>query len=308
MKSNFSGASLAAKPSRWAVCIILLCVALQAKAQQKIIPLWPGTAPGSESWTQKEQTFYSPGFHVSVVRNVVRPTLTVYPPTSPSNGTAIVVCPGGGFHFLSIDNEGTEVARWLSARGVTAFVLKYRLLRTSGTPADLYRQTFDDINNRPKMAALMKTLSPLVLADGQQAIRIVRQQAAQWKIAPHRVGMIGFSAGGFVTADVVLHHDTSSRPDFAAAIYPAIPDHVAVPADAPPMFVVCASDDPLVPPLRNGVLLYSLWKLAGVPAELHVYAQGGHGFGMSKRGLPVDHWIDAFGAWLGAQGLLKPAR
>ncbi|HEX5482943.1 MAG TPA: alpha/beta hydrolase [Terriglobia bacterium] len=307
MKSDLSGSTLALKPSRWAVCLILLSVALAANAQQKVIPLWPGAAPGSENWTQKEQTFYSPRFHARVVRNVTRPTLTLYPPTAPSNGTAIVVCPGGGFHFLSIDNEGTEVARWLSARGVTAFVLKYRLLRTSGTAADLYRQTFDDINNHAKMAALMKTLSPLVLADGQQAIRKVRQQAAQLKIEPHRVGMIGFSAGGFVTADVALQHDSSSRPDFAAAIYPAVPDHIRVPGDAPPMFVVCASDDPLVPPLANGVLLYSLWKLAGVPAELHVYAQGGHGFGMSKRGLPVDHWIDAFGDWLGAQGLLKPA-
>lgn len=307
MKPDASRSRLAVKLSCWAVCAILLISAITANAQQKVIPLWPGAAPGSENWTQQEQTFYSPGFHARVVRNVTRPTLTLYPPTAPSNGTAIVVCPGGGFHFLSIDNEGTEVARWLSARGVTAFLLKYRLLRTRGTPADLYRQTFDDINNRPKMAALMKTLSPLVLADGQQAIRTVRQHAAQWKIVPHRIGIIGFSAGGFVTVDVVLHHDSSSRPDFAAAIYPAIPDRIRVPADAPPMLVVCASDDPLVPPLTNGVLLYSLWKLAGVPAELHVYAQGGHGFGMSKRGLPVDHWIDAFGEWLGAQGLLKPA-
>jgi acetyl esterase/lipase len=309
VKSSFVGPLAAAKVKRYAVLVLagLLSASLAASAQQKVIPLWPEAAPGSENWTQQEQTIYSPQFHTRVVRNVTRPTLTVYPPTAPSNGTAVVVCPGGGFHFLSIDNEGTEVARWLSAHGVTAFVLKYRLLRTSGTPADLFQQTMEDINNRTKMAALMKPYAPLVTADGQQAVRLVRQQARQWKISPNRIGIIGFSAGGWLSVKVALDHDASSRPDFAAAIYPALPDDLRVPQDAPPMFVVCASDDPLVPPLTNSVRLYSLWKLAGIPAELHVFSKGGHGFGMAKHSLPVDHWVDLYGDWLRVQGLLKPA-
>ncbi len=288
------------------VCFVLLSAAIAANAQQKVIPLWPGAAPGSETWTWHQQTFYSPAFHTRIVLNVTRPTLTLYlPGPSKANGTAVIVCPGGGFHFLSIDNEGTEVARWLNARGVTAFLLKYRLFHTNRN--DFAKETMEDIANRDKMRAIMKTLGPRVLADGQQAVRIIRQRAAEWKISPQRVGIIGFSAGGYVSADVALHHDAASRPDFAAAIYPAIPQHIMVPPDAPPMFIVCASDDPLVPPLTNSVRLYSLFQIAGVPAELHVYARGGHGFGMRKQGLPVDHWIDAYGDWLQSLGMLKPA-
>jgi acetyl esterase/lipase len=313
MKRSFSNPSLFWPMTlRWCNIWALLAGSLTAAsaiAQQKVIPLWAGAAPGSESWTWQEQTFHSPTFHTRVVVNVSRPTLTAYvPDPSKANGTAIVVCPGGGFHFLSIDNEGTEVARWLTARGVTALVLKYRLIRTRGAADAVALETMRDINNRARMAVMMKTLQPMVLADGQQAVRLVRQHAAEWKVAPGRVGMIGFSAGGYVTADVALHHDLGSRPDFAAVIYPALPPRVAVPTDAPPIFIVCASDDPLVPPLSNSVLLYSLWKVAGIPAELHIYARGGHGFGMRRQDLPVDHWIDAFGSWLGSQGLLGAAR
>jgi acetyl esterase/lipase len=287
------------------LCAVLFSAAIAANAQQHVIPLWPGAAPGSERWTYHEQTIYSPRFHTRVVLNVSRPTLTVYlPEASRANCTAVIVCPGGGFHFLSLDNEGTEVARWLTAHGVTAFLLKYRLIETQ--PSTFAKQTMEDIANRNKMRAIMKTLAPMVLADGQQAVRIVRRRAAEWKIDPKRIGMIGFSAGGYVSADVALNHDAASRPDFSAAIYPALPPHAMVPPDAPPMFIACASDDPLVPPLINSIRLYTLWEIAGIPAELHVYAGGGHGFGMSKRGLPVDHWIDAYGDWLRSQGLLKP--
>jgi acetyl esterase/lipase len=288
------------------VCAVLFSAAIAANAQQKVIPLWPGAAPGSEKWTYHEQTINSPAFHTRVVLNVSRPTLTVYlPEPSKANGTAVIVGPGGGFHFLSLDNEGTEVAHWLTARGVTVFLLKYRLVQTH--PADFAKETMEDIANRDKMAAIMKALGPMVLADGEQAVRIVRRRAAEWKIAPNRIGIIGFSAGGYVSADVALHHNSASRPDFAAAIYPALPPHTMVPPDAPPMFIACASDDPLVAPLANSVRLYTLWEIAGIPAELHVYARGGHGFGMRKGGLPVDHWIDAYGDWLRSQGLLKPA-
>jgi acetyl esterase/lipase len=290
----------------WVVYAVLLSCAIPAMAQNyQVIPIWPGVAPGSESWTWHEQTLYSAPFHTRVVLNVSRPTLTVYlPERSKAIGAAVMVCPGGGFHFLSIDNEGTEVARWLTAHGITAFLLKYRLVHTNSQ--DFARETMEDIANRAKMAAIMKTLSPMVLADGQQAVRVIRQQAAEWKLSPDRIGVIGFSAGGYVTADLALHHNAGSRPDAAAAIYPAVPEPMLVPPDAPPLFIVCASDDPLVPPLTNSVRLYVLWKIAGVSAELHVYSRGGHGFGMRKQGLPVDHWIDAYARWLVTQGWLKP--
>ncbi|MEJ2007392.1 MAG: alpha/beta hydrolase [Acidobacteriota bacterium] len=288
------------------VCAVLFGAVIAANAQQQVIPLWPGAAPGSEKWTYHEQTVDSPTFHTRVVLNVSRPTLTVYlPEPSKANGTAVIVCPGGGFHFLSLDNEGTEVAHWLTTHGVTVFLLKYRLVHTD--PADFAKETMQDLANTGKMQAIMGTLGPMVLADGQRAVRIVRRHAADWKIDPKRIGIIGFSAGGYVSADVALHHDAASRPDFAAAIYPALPPHAMVPPDAPPMFIACASDDPLVPPLTNAVRLYTLWEIAGIPAELHVYGRGGHGFGMTKHGLPVDHWIDAYGDWLRSQGLLKPA-
>lgn len=294
----------------WAVAVVLLGVAIAGRAQQKVIPLWPGAAPGSENWTWHERTLTAPKSHRQIVVNVVRPTLTVYAPEkSKANGTAIIVAPGGGFHFLAIDYEGTEVAHWLAARGVTAFLLKYRLLHTTGATAEaVHRQTAEDTNNHFKMEELMKPLTPLVLADGDQAVRVVREHASEWNVRQDRIGIIGFSAGGYVSAAVALRHDAASRPDFAAAIYPALPGRAMVPPDASPMFIACASDDPLLPPLANCVRLYTLWEIAGVPVELHVYAKGGHGFGMTKRGLPVDHWIDAFGRWLGSQGLLSPGQ
>jgi len=229
--------------------VFLLASAISGRAQQQqAIPLWPGVAPGSENWTWRQQTVYSAAFHSRVVINVSRPSLTVYlPKASNANGVADVICPGGGFHFLSIDNEGTELAHWLTARGVTAFLLRYRLVHTNAQ--DFVRETTEDLANRPKMAAIMKQLGPMVLADGQQAVRIVRRRAAEWHVSPDRIGMIGFSAGGYVAADVALHHDDASRPDFVATIYPAVPEPMVVPPDGPPIFIVCASDDPLVPPL-----------------------------------------------------------
>jgi acetyl esterase/lipase len=263
---------------------------------QEVIPIWPGAAPGSESWTQKEETLQDT---IRRVRNVTRPTLTVYiPPAASANGTAVVVCPGGGYRFLAIDYEGHDVARWLNTLGVTAFVLKYRLVQT-GDPGE---------KDAAIMAARRKTVMPMVLADGQQAIRLVRARSAEWHIAPNRIGIMGFSAGGYVTAAVALQHDPASRPDFAAPIYGAMPDDFSVPKDAAPLFLAHADDDKTVPPVKTSVRLYTAWKEAQVPAELHIYLHGGHGFGMRKKGLPVDTWIDRFREWLDNQGLLKPVQ
>jgi acetyl esterase/lipase len=270
-------------------------------AQPMVIPLWPDDAPGSEGWTQQEcESILPPS--LKVVRNVARPTLTAYfPDPSIANGTAVIVCPGGAFHFLSIDMEGTDVARWLSARGVTAFVLKYRLIRTGD---DFAAQVRENLASRDKMAGLMRVLRPLVIADGRRAVQVVRERAAEWGVVPDRVGIMGFSAGGTVTVGVALEHDAGSRPDFAAAIYGGSSEEVPVPADAPPIFVLCAADDAMAAP--RSVRLYSDWVAAGRPVELHIYAQGGHGFGMRKQGLPSDTWIERLGDWLAAQGLLAP--
>lgn len=289
----------------------LVCVAGTICAQQPVIPLYPGVAPGSENAKQKETEFIAADKQPRI-RNVTRPTLTAYlPERGQANGTAIIIAPGGGFTHLAIDKEGHDVARWLQARGVAAFVLKYRLLDT-GTEEEY----------RDRAAAMTRATQPsaapsappapnparekaiaLAVADGRQAVKLVRQRAAEWGIAPDRIGLMGFSAGGMLTMGVVMKHDAESRPNFAAPIYGGNTNGLPVAADAPPLFIAVASDDPIA--AVSSAKLYLEWKTAGRSAELHIYAQGGHGFGMSKRSLPVDGWIDRFGDWLQQQGLLK---
>ena len=271
-------------------------VATPAPAQPEVIPLWPAGAPGSEAWTHQEQTSVIPP-SLKVIRNVVQPTLTAYlPDPALANGAAVIVCPGGAWHFLSIDMEGTDVARWLNAHGVAAFVLKYRLIHTGD---DFPGVVWQNLNDQTKMAALMQPLRPLVVADGQQAVRLVRRQASEWGIAPDRIGIMGFSAGGMVTVSVALQHDADSRPDFAAPIYAAPAEEVAVPANAPPLFLLCADDDDMA--TANSIRLYQAWRAAGHPVELHIYSKGGHGFGMTKQSLPSDTWIERFADWLRVQ-------
>jgi acetyl esterase/lipase len=274
--------------------------------QPEVIPLWPEGAPGSEGWTQQEKESFSPPPNsFRTIRNVTRPTLTAFlPHPSQATGTGVVVCPGGAFHVLAFDHEGIDVARWLSSLGVAAFVLKYRLLATAVDDEKFERQIQANMSDRNKMVEITKQIVPLAIADGQQAIKVVRRRASEWNIAPNRIGMIGFSAGGKVTADVALDHDAESLPNFAAPIYGAFWEEINVPADAPPLFIALANDDELVG-VDSSVELYRAWRAAGRPVELHIYAQGGHGFGMLRQGLPSDHWIDSFGEWLQVQGFLR---
>ncbi|MFN8492232.1 MAG: alpha/beta hydrolase [Caldilineaceae bacterium] len=268
--------------------------------QPTIIPLWPDGAPGSEAWTQQETQIQHPADDIQIVVNVTQPTLTAYlPDPAIANGTAVIICPGGAYHLLAINHEGHEVAAWFIKHGIAAFVLKYRLIRTGN---DLMAEVREHLSDRAKMAALMQPLRPLILADAQQSIRLVRQHAAEWGIQPDRIGVMGFSAGGMVTSSVALAHDAESLPNFAAVIYGAPGEEVAVPADAPPLFLLCADDD-LMASTRS-VQLYSTWKAAGKPVELHIYSKGGHGFGMKTQGLPSDQWIERLGEWLRVQRLL----
>src|SRR5258706_827403 len=272
--------------------------------QPEVVPLWPGAPPGSEGWNQQEQEIFPPPpISFRSVRNVTQPTLSAFlPHPSKASGTAAIICPGGGFHALAIDHEGIDVARWLNARGVAAFVLKYRLLATEVRDEDFEKQFQENLSDRNKIREVTKQIGPLAIADGQQAVKIVRQRALEWSLGPNRIGIMGFSAGGRVTAGVALEYDAQSRPNFAAPIYGPLWQDFTVPADAPPLFMALANDDELA--VEPGLALYSAWRAAGHPVELHIYAQGGHGFGMRKQGLPADHWIDRFGEWLAIQGLL----
>ena len=287
----------------------LFCLALFATtlaSAQDVIPLYPGTPPGSEPADYPEKQYFSKNWNTEVVANVTKPTLTVFKPApGTANGTAIVVAPGGGFMALSITSEGIDVAKYLAARGVTTFVLKYRLAHTG---EDATQEFTDLFNDRQKFGEIIGKIIPLSIADGLAAVTYVRQHAAQWNVSPDRVGIIGFSAGGTVAAGVAFHYAPEGRPAFVAPIYAAagrLKDST-VPADAPPMFVAAATDDNLgLAP--DSIALYEKWTEAKKSAELHMYAKGGHGFGMHVHNIPTDHWIDRFADWLDMQGFLKPA-
>lgn len=278
------------------LALLLFLTASAFAAEPKVIPLYAGAVPGSENWNYEETSAVGPKDTVLRVGNITHPTLTTYlPEAGSSNGTAVIICPGGGFRYLAINSEGTELATWLNSLGVTAFVLKYRVMRTGDA----------DANDPAKMAERRKQVIPMAIADGRQAVRLVRSGAAEWGINPDRIVILGFSAGGYVAAGVALQHDAESRPNYVAPIYPGTPDDVTAPADAPPMFIVQADDDKTVQPINHSIHLYQAWKKAGISAELHIYSRGGHGFGMRKHNLPADTWPDRFRDWLDVQGLLK---
>jgi acetyl esterase/lipase len=273
-----------------------------AGAAQDVIQLYPGIAPGSVQASYPEKEFFSKAWNTEVVSNVTTPTLTVFKPAAESkNGTAIVICPGGGFLALSITSEGTDVAKYLVTKGVTAFVLKYRLAHTGEDATEEFTALWAD---KAKDKEMMEEEVPLAVADGLAAVTYVRRHSAEFGVSPERVGIIGFSAGGEVASTVALRYKPEGRPAFVAPIYGgggAVNE--PVPADAPPMFLAAATDDGLgLAPAS--VALYTKWTEAHKSAELHMYAKGNHGFGMRKQNLPTDHWIDRFAEWLEMQGFL----
>lgn len=280
--------------------------------------IYPGVAPGSESWhwhesvttlgTRKQETIY----------NVVTPTLTEFRPNpAKANGTAVIIAPGGGLCFLSAESEGWLVARWLMARGFTAFVLKYRTLRMPDEPAAfaakvkelLDRDAFSpDPNVRARVRALQVLPATLAIDDGRQAVRYLRAHAHEFKIKPDRIVMVGFSAGGTVVVGAALQPDARSRPDYVGAIYAGIGlvgdgGKLPIPRGAPPFFIAAAGNDPRVGWWQ--IPFYNELKAAGLSVELHLFASGGHGFGMNVQGTSSDHWIDCFYFWLQAQGLTR---
>jgi acetyl esterase/lipase len=285
-----------------------------------IYRIWPGEgrAPGSEHWTHRESTMQIPWTTTNrrLTRNVVIPTITAFlPEPGKANGTAMVVAPGGAFHFLMIDHEGYDMARWLAGLGVAAFVLKYRLAQTPDADADLldFRNELQRRLHQPGPMGAAPPANPAIAEarlwaeeDGRQAIRYVRQHAADWGIDPQRIGIGGFSAGGAATMGPVFEHDAASRPDFAVGIYPAYRAGLPLPADAPPLFLTISDDDKSVAPLSSA-RLYEAWHTAGIPAEIHIFGNGAHGFGFGKSGLLSDPWADLLQNWLAVRGLLpKP--
>ncbi len=269
---------------------------------QQVIPLYPGAAPGSENWTYNEKVAGTGGN--VLVYNVSHPTLTVYRPDPAFNtGTAVIVCPGGGFFYHSIKHEGTDVAWWLNQKGITAIILKYRLGESlTNEPG----KELSDNMRKSDFVDKIKPIIPLSIADGKAAIAYVRAHAADYGIDPNRIGIIGFSAGGTVAASSAFNYTPENKPDFVAPIYAFMPPSLqgTVADDAPPLFLAAAFNDELALEAHS-VDLYTKWKAAKHSAELHIYAKGGHGFGLRRQGIPTDSWIDRFGEWLDLQGFMK---
>ena len=293
------------------------------------VPIWSGAVPdlqrvkGPENSEASGKDFQVAGRGATGVNNVTRPTLTVYSPTGRNTGAAVVVFPGGGYQTLAIDLEGTEVCDWLVAKGITCVLLKYRVT---------------DVGPYPE--------SPMALEDAQRTMGLVRLHAAEWHIDPHKIGVLGFSSGGHLTAAISTHFmkrlytpvdaadKESCRPDFAVAIYPGhlslsaaewdarqgtrkfvVPHapnadrnltpnpEVPVTSKTPPTFLLQAEDDH-VDSVYDSLAYYIALEKAGVPAEMHLYAQGGHAFGLRRTKLPITAWPELVEKWLGTIGMI----
>ncbi len=284
-----SSAGLAAQQPAW-----------QPAPGHPTLTLWPGVAPGAAS-LPPEADMTTPKDNLIAGRPLIRlgnvstPTLTVYKPAAHSTGAAIVVFPGGGYRILAIDLEGTEVCDWLNSAGITCLLVKYRV---------------PDTGPYPKSSA--------ALQDAQRALSLAREHASEWHIDPHRIGVLGFSAGGHLAAAISTHYaqrlydpvddadKLSCRPDFAIVIYPgylaladqnfALNPDIQPTADTPPTFLLQAENDPVH--VENAVVYFMALKRAKVPAELHVYAEGGHGYGLRRTDLPITAWPEVVETWL----------
>lgn len=279
----------------------------QPWTSRPVLRVWPGAAPGSEHDARTEITTvspFSPGAHI--VRNVSTPTMTVFQPAAGnSSGTAVLICPGGGFRMLAIEQEGYEVADWFAQHGVTAFVLKYRLAETPARDADFFPP------NAPVEEAIRRAAAPLPtgqvpmsIADGVQALKVIRAGAGRYGFRADRVVALGFSAGGTVVTGSASAPGPADRPNYVASIYGAfLPGMPAPPRDAPPFFLAMAEDDPLVQPMV--LRLFTSLRDSGVQPELHVYRSGSHGFSMRELGTS-DHWLQEVWWWMQSFSLGKP--
>jgi acetyl esterase/lipase len=301
-----------------ALLLLFLAAACPAPAADPplVVELWPGKPPGDLGIAGEEKFFQLQvkgkpyevgGKPTKWLTNVSKPSLTVYPaPKDKNTGVAMLICPGGGYHNLGWDVEGEEVAGWLNSIGVTGIILKYRCPRREG-----------DVKGVPPLGPLK---------DAQRAVSLVRSKAKDWGIDPQKIGMVGFSAGGHLVGATATNFDKrtydpvddidkiSCRPDFAVMLYsgyfrvPTEKDELSptirVPAGIPPLFIVHATDDP-ISNAEHSVTMYLAMKRAGVPVEMHIYATGGHGFGVRKVGHPCEGWTGRCVDWMKTVGLLK---
>jgi acetyl esterase/lipase len=291
----------------------------QPSAGLRQVPIWPGPAPDAQPVPGPEAVLSNTDWVVAgkpfvFVVNVSQPTMTVYPPKGANSGVAVVVFPGGGYNALAIDLEGTEICDWLNSKGITAVLLKYR------------------VPTKPKVGPYSE--SPQALEDAQRTLGLVRFHAADWHINPRKIGVIGFSAGGHMVAATSTHFDKrlypavdaadkeSCRPDFAIALYPGhlspfYPDdpnswthenqlelnpNIIVTSNAPPTFLLQAQNDP-VDDVRNSMAYSLALRNAKVPVELHLYAEGGHGFGLRRTKFPITEWLALVQKWLRTIGM-----
>jgi acetyl esterase/lipase len=277
--------------------LALFFSALQAGETPAALPLWPQGAPGSESRVNEPEKVDANGKGSNNVSNVHNPSITPYLPTKNATGVAVIIAPGGGHSKLCLGHEGGALAEWFQAHGVAAFVLKYRLAREPGS-------TY--------------TIQDHAMADARRAIRTVRARAAEWGIAPGKIGIMGFSAGGELAAFAAMQNDpgkadaedvierASSRPDFQALIYPGTSDLFSAKKGMPPVFIACGYGDRK--DISEGMAsLYLKYKAAGVKAELHIYSEVGHGFGYRPdRTDAAGKWPQRFMEWLQDSGFVAP--
>jgi acetyl esterase/lipase len=299
--------------------IVVACIHLDAQPEvwqpspgHTQVPIWPGIPPDA-----KLQQVRGPEYVTNTITpnhkplvwvcNVTQPTMTVYSPTGLNTGVAMVVFPGGGYNALAMDLEGTEICDWLNSKGITAILLKYRIPLKKTEP---YSEPV-----------------PLALEDAQRTLGLVRHHAAEWHIDPHKIGVIGFSAGGHMVANISTHFDKRSypamdavdrescRPDFAIACYPGhlwdsdnglkLNPNVPVTTNTPPTFIVMAEDDH-VDHVEQALTYYIALKNAGVPTEMHLFAEGGHGFGLRRKTDPVKAWPQLVETWLQTIRMTSP--
>jgi acetyl esterase/lipase len=273
----------------------------QEEAHPPSIPLWSAGAPGFEARKDEAERVdwrQEPDIVFPVTFNIHNPSITPFlPPADRATGAAIIIAPGGGHMFLTMDREGYDAGQWFADHGVAAFVLKYRLAHDKAG-GSVYRVDVE------------------AQADGLRALRLVRSRAAEWRIDPNRIGILGFSAGGEVAALAGIHYDAgkpdsadpvereSSKPDYMALIYPGLPQSLKVDKNTPQTFLACAYDDR--PTMSDGLAnLYIALHRAGVNAELHIYNRGGHGFGVRPRSLAVTGWTSRVLEWMVDRGLLR---
>jgi acetyl esterase/lipase len=266
-----------------------------APAQPNTIALPAAGQPDREIWHLSDHGRLA-------VRNVTHPTLTVFRPVGLALPASVIIAPGGAFLGLEMDKEGWAIARWFANHNITAFVLKYRTLPTPTDQKVFVAELEKGIAGKKSMLALPSDTPPAALADGLAALRYVRAHAADFGLDPHRVGFMGFSAGGFLARSVV-EKGAADRPDFVAPIYPNM-GPMQVPPDAPPMFVAVAADDFLLAG-KTGLPLLDSYRSAGKSIEFHLFSAGGHGFADSPPGSPEEGWLDLLYRWMRTQRLLS---